>query len=245
MENGTQNGARSNHDREATMNGASEGALGPHEALEKGKGLAVQNSTGTIVNGADGNATQGKANGPQTGTFSVQPNPTRMNDLPDEIHHITQGFIPLSTILIRLAQATHDDLQKAIVDSANIKWMPAAINGGTTNGNDLPDDNSEGNRKRKTTLLKFAQDAHTKWVKALVITDWSRKADAVSKLIDLKAHLDGKRMIFDFTQNDLIGLKRDLGQARLPRPDLKTALQVLTTGEASWIPEVCRVIAQS
>lgn len=233
MENGMQNGARSDHDRELITNGVREGASEPQGTSGKGKGLALQNTSGSTVNGALGEAT-----GPQPGAQRAQSNPNRMNDLPDDINHITQGFIPLSTILIRLAQATHDDLQKAIVDSANIKWMPAAINGGAANGNDALDDNSEGNRKRKTTLLKFAQDAHTKWVKALVITDWSWKADAVSKLIDLKAHLDGKRMIFDYTQNELIGLKRDLGHARLPRPDLKTALQVLTTGEASWIPEV-------
>ncbi|KAM0278371.1 hypothetical protein ACHAQH_005191 [Verticillium albo-atrum] len=160
-----------------------------------------------------------------------------MNDLPDEIQHITQGFIPLSTIILRLAQATHDDLEKAIMDAARIKYSPPALNGNATGGGEIPDDSSEANKARKLTLLKFVQEAHTKWVKALVITDWSRKASTVSKLIDLKAHLDKKRSLFDFTLTELIELKRSLGQARLPRPDLKTALQILTTGEAPWIPE--------
>lgn len=236
MENGTKNGTHSNHDREPLLNGASAGQRALDDKTDKMKSASTHPGSDASVNGIVGHGD--KAKDPPSAPQGAHTNPNRMNDLPDEINHITQGFIPLSTILIRLAQATHDDLQKAIVDSANIKWMPAAINGNAPNGSDLPDDNSEGNRKRKTTLLRFAQDAHTKWVKALVITDWSRKADAVSKLIDLKAHLDGKRMLFDFTQNNLIGLKRDLVQARLPRPDMKTALQILTTGEASWIPEV-------
>ncbi|ROT35467.1 mediator of RNA polymerase II transcription subunit 14 [Sodiomyces alkalinus F11] len=238
MENGAHNGGRSDHDRDHKANGRlSGGRESSNPPTDKGK--AVDSASGSTLNGAkDGSTQPPKPKGNSDGLQgTVASNRSRMNDLPDEIVHITQGFIPLSTILVRLAQSTHDDLQKAIMDAASVKWMPVTMNGNAANGSDLPDDTSEGNRKRKTTLLKFAQDAHTKWVKALVITDWSRKAATVSKLIDLKAHLDGKRMLFDMTLNQLIELKLSLNQAKLPSPDLKTALQILTTGEAPWIPE--------
>ncbi|KAL2757643.1 hypothetical protein ACRALDRAFT_1079786 [Sodiomyces alcalophilus JCM 7366] len=238
MENGGHNGGHSVHDRDNKANGpSSREREGTYPGTDKRK--AIDAASGSTLNGAkDGNGQPPKAKGQADGAQNtVATNRSRMNDLPDEIVHITQGFIPLSTILVRLAQATHDDLQKAVVDAASVKWMPMALNGNSASGSDLPDDTSEGNRKRKTTLLKFAQDAHTKWVKALVITDWSRKAETVSKLIDLKAHLDGKRMLFDMTLNQLIELKLSLNQAKLPSPDLKTALQILTTGEAPWIPE--------
>lgn len=240
MENGVQNGAHSNHDRDVKVNGGAVAVDSP-AALDKGKGAAAGTSDAAAQNGhGDKTVPPANAQDAQRGTSTVSlPNRSRMNDLPDEIQHITQGFIPLSTIILRLAQATHDDLEKAIMDAARIKYSPPAINGSATGGGDPPDDSSEANKARKLTLLKFAQDAHTKWVKALVITDWSRKASTVSKLIDLKAHLDKKRSLFDFTLTELIELKRSLGQARLPRPDLKTALQILTTGEAPWIPEVC------
>ncbi|KAL9943803.1 mediator complex subunit [Verticillium nonalfalfae] len=238
MENGVQNGAHSNHDRDVKVNGGAVAVDSP-AALDKGKGAAAGTSDAAAQNGhGDKTVPPPNVQDAQRGTSTVSlPNQSRMNDLPDEIQHITQGFIPLSTIILRLAQATHDDLEKAIMDAARIKYSPPAINGSAAGGGDPPDDSSEANKARKLTLLKFAQDAHTKWVKALVITDWSRKASTVSKLIDLKAHLDKKRSLFDFTLTELIELKRSLGQARLPRPDLKTALQILTTGEAPWIPE--------
>lgn len=248
MENGIRNGVPSNHDKDTSLNGygdvARVGEPVPGKVQSEGEATgakmpdAALNGVGDAKHGSAETQTQVSK---EPTASNVLQNPSRMNDLPEEVRHITQGFIPLSTVLIRLAQATHDDLQKTIIESANIKWMPADINGNAANGSDLPEDNSEGNRKRKMTLLKFAQDAHAKWVKALVIANWSRNAQTVSKLIDLKAHLDEKRMLFDHTQNWLIGLKRDLGLARLPRPDLKTALQILTTGEAPWIPEVRRL----
>lgn len=246
MENGGHNGGYPGHDRGNKANGPSSGGReGTYPAPDKSK--AIDPASESALNGGkDGSVQSVKRKGQSDGAQgTVATNRSRMNDLPDEIVHITQGFIPLSTILVRLAQATHDDLQRAIMDAASVKWMPAALNGNAANGSDLPDDTSEGNRKKKTTLLKFAQDAHTKWVKALVITDWSRKAETVSKLIDLKAHLDGKRMLFDMTLNHLIELKLSLHQARLPSPDLKTALQILTTGEAPWIPEVCDSLCNS
>ncbi|KAK2005108.1 mediator complex subunit MED14 [Colletotrichum falcatum] len=234
MENGGLNGTHLNHDRNIKANGINGGKMEGQPSPIKGKAPAETPASGIIANGAL--ESQGKQQPQMFTGLTLQQKP-RMNDLPEEIVHITQGYIPLSTIVSRLAQRTHEDLQKTILDMAAIKWTPPAVNGNTPHGTDASDDMSEGNKRRKMLMLKFAQDAHSKWVKALVITDWSRNAEAVSKLIDIKAHIDSKRMIFDFCQDLLIDLKRSLISARLPNPDLKTALQVLTTGEASWIPE--------
>ncbi|KAF9879797.1 mediator complex subunit MED14 [Colletotrichum karsti] len=204
------------------------------QAPNKFKGKAPADAPGKMPNGvAD---IQGKQQSQMNTGLTMQPK-SRMNDLPDEIVHITQGYIPLSTIVSRLAQRTHEDLQKVIMEMAAVKWAPPAVNGNTPHGNEAPDDMSEGNKRKKMLMLKFAQDAHAKWVKALVMTDWSKNAEAVSKLIDIKAHIDSKRVLYDFAQDLLIDLKRGLIGARLPNPDLKTALQVLTTGEATWVPE--------
>ncbi|KAG7129270.1 Mediator of RNA polymerase II transcription subunit 14 like protein [Verticillium longisporum] len=190
MENGVQNGAHSNHDRDVKVNGGAVAVDSP-AALDKGKGAAAGTSDAAAQNGhGDKTVPPASAQDAQRGTSTVSlPNRSRMNDLPDEIQHITQGFIPLSTIILRLAQATHDDLEKAIMDAARIKYSPPAINGSATGGGDPPDDSSEANKTRKLTLLKFAQDAHTKWVKALVITDWSRKASTPCKSSPRARHL--------------------------------------------------------
>lgn len=163
--------------------------------------------------------------------------PSRMNDLPDEIVHITQGFIPLSALLTRLAQSTHNSLQDAIIEIAKMPVPAAAMNGNVAHSS-TSDDSSAENIRKKAALLNFAQDHHAKWVKALVITEWSRKTDKVSKLIDLKFHIDQQRMLYDAAVDNMVNLKRDLTYARMPSPDLKTALQILSTGSAPWMPDV-------
>ncbi|KFA47712.1 hypothetical protein S40293_08104 [Stachybotrys chartarum IBT 40293] len=156
---------------------------------------------------------------------------------PDGIFHITDGFIPLSLLLTRLAQTTHNALQAKMVELAKMPLPAAAMNGNTAHANSA-DDVSSDNLRKKTALLNFAQDMHAKWVKVLVIADWSRKAESVSKLIDLKFHIDQQRILFDAALDNIVNIKRDLTYARMPSPDLKTALQVLSTGRAPWIPDL-------
>lgn len=113
----------------------------------------------------------------------------------------------------------------------------AAVNGNASHSASGPDDASAENLRKKATLLHFAQDMHAKWVKALVITEWSRKSEMVSKLIDLKFHIDQQRILYDGSLDSMVNVKRDLTFARMPSPDLKTALQILSTGSAPWIPD--------
>ena len=163
--------------------------------------------------------------------------PSRMNDLPDEIEHITDGFISLSILLPRLAQVTHNSLQDTITEMAKMP-LPAAFTNGNSSHSAASEDISAENLRKKAALLNFAQDYHAKWVKALVITEWSRKVDKVSKLIDLQAHLVRQRVLYDAAVGDMANIKRDLTFARMPSPDLKTALQILSTGSAPWLPDV-------
>jgi mediator of RNA polymerase II transcription subunit 14 len=114
----------------------------------------------------------------------------------------------------------------------------AAMNGNPTIPNSDVDDASSENIAKKTSILNFAMREHRKWVKALVITEWSRKADMVSQLIDLRFHLQGQEVLFTGALDVMGHVKRDLTFARMPSPDLKTALQVLSTGEAAWMPDV-------
>lgn len=172
---------------------------------------------------------------------AVSSDPTRMNDLPDEIVHITQGFIPLSVFLTRLAQLSHNTLQEKMLELAKMPIPASAVNGATNFAANAPDDTSAENLRKKAALLHFAQDMHAKWIKALVITEWSRKAINVSKLIDLKFHVDQQRVLYDMTVDSMVNVKRDLSFARMPSPDLKTALQILSTGSAPWISDVCGI----
>ncbi|KAI0394850.1 mediator complex subunit MED14 [Xylariaceae sp. FL0594] len=161
-----------------------------------------------------------------------------MNDLPDEIQHITQGFIPLSLLLSRLAQQTHNELTDEIMALAKMPTPQSAMNGNVTNGEVSMDDNSPESLNKKVRLLKFIQEKHGEWIKALVICHWSRRAQDVSKLIDLMHHINMTRSIYQTSLDYMINIKRDLTFARLPNPDLNTALEVLATGQAPWMPDL-------
>ncbi|KAH6660371.1 mediator complex subunit MED14 [Truncatella angustata] len=163
--------------------------------------------------------------------------PSRMNDLPDEIQHITQGYVPLGLLLSRLAQRSHNQLSAKILELAKMPVAAPAVNGNSTHAVGLPDDTSVENVSKKAALLNFIQELHGRWTKALVIASWSRKAPTVSKLIDLMNYINLERKAVDDGLDYMANIKRDLTFARLPNPDLHTALQVLSTGNASWMPD--------
>lgn len=236
MENGGPNGARSNHDIDSTLNGVNgAGADGHQNALDKGKAVSGGDASGAMVNG---NATSGPlVNGSRPNAPASDQVP-RMNDLPDEIVHITQGYISLSTFLTRLAQSTHNNLEDQITKMAKMPLPVAAMNGNSSIPNNDMDDVSNENIIKKKSILDFAYKEHQRWVKALVITEWSRKAEMVSKLIDLRAHIMKQQVLTDTAFDTMVNVKRDLTFARMPSPDLKTALQVLSTGKAAWMPDL-------
>jgi mediator of RNA polymerase II transcription subunit 14 len=242
MENG-RNGSHTNHDRDQRPNGVNGATYVPDKNQEKGKGKAEpqQNMTPispTIPNGLHGSFADGPRLQNGEGDLIPQDLQERINQLPPEIAHITQGYMPLSKLLSRLAQKTHSDLSSTILELAQMPVPLSAVNGNASHITTV-DDNSPENLAKKLRMLKFAQDAHTEWTKALVITGWSRRAEDVSRTIDLKIHLDNQTQFYENAVYELGEVKKGLIHARLPNPDLPTALEVLTTGKASWMPDVC------
>ncbi|KAI0401248.1 mediator complex subunit MED14 [Xylaria palmicola] len=227
MENGGSHVQSTNHDRSngSLVNGArdSSNGLTRHDANPDGT------NANPALNGSSANA---------GGSQSSAPLASRMNDLPDEIQHITQGFVPLSLLLSRLAQQTHNQLGDEILALAKMPVPASVMNGNPVNADVPSDDNSPENLNKKVRLLNFVQERHGEWVKALVIAHWSRKAQPVSKLIDLMQHINRTRATYQSSLDYMINIKRDLTYARIPNPDLRTALQVLSTGQAPWMPEL-------
>lgn len=240
-EDGSRNGGLTNHDRDRGPNGtfgtSDASAPGKMQGLESAKGPSMANGHGHDEGGAR----------PPAAPDTLAPVPTRrarMNDLPDEIVHITEGFIPLSIILSRLAQQTHNSIQDKIQQLARmpLPQLPAsAINGNSPSlaGKDKEEfDNSQESLSKKVNLLQSIRTIHGKWVKALVIANWSRQSELVTKLIDLKGHINQQLLHFDVRLDQIIDLKRNLIFARVPSPDLRTALQVLSCGNGDWMPDV-------
>lgn len=235
-EDGSRNGVPTNHDRDRGLDGSP--ATG--DAVASGKMQALDSTKAPNGHGPEGEARHPAA------VDSVAPAPTkrsRMNDLPDEIVHIAEGYIPLSMLLSRLAQQTHNVIQEKVQQLARmpLPQPPAsAVNGNSPlPGKDKEEfDNSHESLSKKVNLLEFIQTIHGKWVKALVIANWSRESEMVTKLIDLKSHINEQLLHFDMRLDQVIDLKRNLIFARIPSPDLRTALQVLSCGNGDWMPDV-------
>ncbi|CAK7214764.1 mediator complex subunit [Sporothrix bragantina] len=232
MENGALNGGavHTNHDRDR------DGKLGSPK-VNGVNGVVSNTTSGAKMANGDTSSTAAEASSSRS---------LRMNDLPDEIQHITTNYVPLGFLLQRLAQKTHNNLQDLIRELAR---KPVAGSGSTGSGSSavsapppLPpgtDDGSIENIEKKKALLDFARSEHANWVKALVITEWSKKASQISKLIDLENHMFEEELVrYEQAVFTMLNLKRNLNDARVPSPDLKTALNVLSRGAAGWMPDL-------
>ncbi|KIN04624.1 hypothetical protein OIDMADRAFT_39144 [Oidiodendron maius Zn] len=224
MENGA--GSYTNHDRDQRQNGVNGSGYSMEKVQDRGSERVEQ---------------QQKMAPPNSVHRAVFTNPPdlqeQINKLPPEIAHITQGYMSLSTLLKRLSARTHEDLKAKVLQLSQMPIPSSALN---MNGSQITsvDDNSPENLSKKLALLNFAQSTHADWVKALVITNWSRRSEDVSKTIDLKIYLDRQKSMYESAIHEMSEVKRSLPYARMPNPDLKTALQVLSTGKAPWMPEL-------
>lgn len=233
MENPIQNRIHTNHDRDSWTNGVNGGLVKPSIFSDKGKSLPANMANGGYSSMMDVDSE------PQGGPVRalVPAHPSTVDEPPDEIEHITADILPLSKIVSRLAQFSFAKLQEQILALAAKPLPQNLANGNADYQFTGAEDTSQESLEKKVSLLKFAQDLHTRWVKALVISEWSKKADKVSKLIDIRAHLATKLEDFNYVFIDMINNKRELNWAKVPSPDLKTALAVLSFGEAYWWPD--------
>jgi mediator of RNA polymerase II transcription subunit 14 len=238
MDSGSRNGSHTNHDRDQQSNGVNGERNLPDNDQEKGKGKEPQqNMTPTsptrpnLLNGMGASLPSAAAS--RTAPADLQ---ERVQQLPPEIAHITQGFLPLSTLLTRFSQKTHKEITTLISELAQMPLPAAAVNGNASHAS--TDDNSAENVNKKLRLLAVAEKAHSEWTKLYVVTSWSRNSEGVRKLIDLRNYLAQQAGLYDDAINRLGQFRVDLGAARIPNPDLKTAVQVLSTGKAPWMPEV-------
>ncbi|QSZ33899.1 hypothetical protein DSL72_005473 [Monilinia vaccinii-corymbosi] len=240
MDSGSRNGSHTNHDRDRYSNGegkASEKSRDKNQARSEPQ----QNMTPispAVPNGMNGSFKDGSARQQNSTEESIPKDILdRIHDLPPEVEHITAGFVSLTELLNRQAQSTHNELRTAITDLANMPIPQSAISESSSHIT-KEDDTSNDNVDKKVNLLTFIQAQHSAWVKQLVVLEWSRKADEVSRIIDLNFHLMNKRELYHNIVGTIFQMKRNLLNAGVPNPDLKTAVEVLSTGKANWMPDL-------
>lgn len=161
--------------------------------------------------------------------------------LPPEIQHVSSGYVSLSALVGRLAQETFNDLGNVISDMADLPVEQPRPNGVLNHVNHLVNGNhaakSDASVQKKLRMLNFTNNWRPKFIKILVLSQWARQAEAVSRVIDLKHWEDMQRMEYDGAATAIGELKRLIAAMKEPSPDITTALEVLLTGSASWLPD--------
>lgn len=158
---------------------------------------------------------------------------------PPELLHITQGFFPYGQLVNRAVQQCWNDLSDLIAELADVQLSTqpqtsqATIMNGKSSGNQ-----STENVQKKLRLLEFVQNKRAEFIKLLVLSQWSRQAADVSKLIDLQGFIRTRHLAYNAAIQRVADMKRDLVRAQVANPDLATALEVLSTGRAFSMPDV-------
>lgn len=228
MENGYHNGIGEDHDKNYSSNRMNTAAVSlPTGSIDPPK------PNFAVTNGATQISTELQY--PHRST-----NPDKMNDLPDPIEHETQGFVSVSSLLTRLAQRSHNELVDIIRNMARIQVTKQLPNGNSvpSYSPNLPNDDSRENLQKKSLLLNYASKQHENWVKTFIIMDWSRKYQDISKLVDLRAHMIKQTFAYSLLRDELVRNRGLFLDAKITSPDLKTALEVLSTGSFSGFPNL-------
>lgn len=200
----------------------------------------------TQTNGDHGLMNGIHANGvpPSPTSFQRKPSTTvqkLVGQLPPEIKHVTFGYVRFSSLISRLVQETFNDLTEVISDMSD---MPVVHPNQSTphnhvnqqsNGNG---DTSQANVQKKLRMLHFASDRRAQFIKLMILSRWARQVEAVSRLIDLNFWLSNQIGQYSECCAWLGELKRRLVPLKEPNPDIKTALEVLSLGKASWLPDL-------
>ncbi|PVI06965.1 MED14-domain-containing protein [Periconia macrospinosa] len=193
---------------------------------------------GRFVNG-DRNTPRPEASKPSTSMAD------QVAQLPPELAHVAaSSYHPLSTLIERVNQECFNDLNDVLNAMAAIPThhqtngaMPNGL--GSHNMGGSGRESAEANQQKKQLLIKFAQESRAKMIKLLVLTDWGKKSAAeISKLIDIFGWTRAQSADADAADVQLLEMKLLSNEARQRNPDIRTALEILATKKAEWLPDM-------
>ena len=153
---------------------------------------------------------------------------------PFELPHITQGFFPFGTLVNRAVQQSWNELSELITELATIQ-VPSENS--TANGKSVGNQSAQ-NVHKKVRILEFAHAKRAEFIKLLVLSQWSRQAAEVSRLINIQGFIRTRHQAYMSAVQYVGEMKRDLVRAQVANPDLKTALEVLSKGRVANLPDV-------
>ncbi|KAK4497037.1 hypothetical protein PRZ48_011486 [Zasmidium cellare] len=142
----------------------------------------------------------------------------------------------MGKLIDRLAQTCFEDLNTTLQKMADTPLEPrnAQPNGFSPQATDT----SEASLSKKRTFMEFAKGQRDRFIKTLVLSDWARNSEDMSRLVDLKIMLK-ERDNLQLHAIDFIGhIKNDVDKIKIPSPNIDLAMELLATGKASNPPHM-------
>lgn len=156
-------------------------------------------------------------------------------DAPPELQSWVDSYVPFGNLLQRLAQHTYQDLTDTLDKMADLQPLQheSQINGLTVLP---PTDTSKTSVEKKLALLNFAQRHKDRYIKTLVLAEWGRGMDEMNRLVELTMWLRHQEDLGHLAADAIVTLKQAMMQATMPNPNIQGALEILSSGKASWMP---------
>jgi mediator of RNA polymerase II transcription subunit 14 len=163
-------------------------------------------------------------------------------DLPPEVRlQIQEELFSFPKMVQRAAQQCFSNLGKLLAEMADMPNGPDpganGINSRLATNGARREDNLQNNKKVR--MLKFTDTQQSIFAKLLIMAQWTPHMDEVRRLVDVDKWLHMREIDYDFFRNSMLELSRQGRYYREPNPDIRTALEVLSTGKAPWMPDVC------
>ncbi len=123
------------------------------------------------------------------------------------IPRITDNFVPLKVVVERLVQHAYAELVNII------EVLP-----------------SQSDIAKKRMILHYIFSLRQQFIKLLVLVQWSNRNLEISRCIDVVAFLEGQKNCFSNVIWALRHVRESLLTAQVRTPDLRAALEVLSSG---------------
>jgi mediator of RNA polymerase II transcription subunit 14 len=153
---------------------------------------------------------------------------------PPELEHWNHTYLPMGKLLERMAQQCYNDLSEVIDQMADLNIATPQPNGATSSA----PDSSKASVEKKLRLMNFAQTQKDRFIKALVLSDWARNMGDMDKLIELRMWLTQQDDASTITSDGIMQLKHNMINAKMPNPNIKGALELLSTSKAPEQPDL-------
>jgi mediator of RNA polymerase II transcription subunit 14 len=210
--------------------------LGSENGAIKGPGEKSEKDEGGPVNGI------GALNGevqkveelPLVNGSIMESNP--IENLPGELQQFTMGYVSLGKLVERVTQVTFNDLNELLEELASSGQENGLTNGARPGAGKLGED--QASLKKRLEILNWTKRQRERLIQLAVLLQWSKDFDQKGKYIDLMMWSNDRYWHIEQVEGKLIEMKQELDKYKKPSPDIRVALEVLSTGKASWMPDL-------